>query len=138
MHTLLVTIHQGVVPVRAAHGFSWHGPLQRIVAQLDPAIDVVISGHTHNYTNALWPDRTGKQVLVVQDYSYGMAFGELTLKLDPAQRHGARQVRPRAAGLGRCRAKGCIPTRRWRRWCARHRLRSGRGSRVSWAIRQCR
>jgi 5'-nucleotidase len=83
VHTILVTIHQGVVPVPAAHGFTWHGPLQRIVAQLDPAIDVVISGHTHNFTNALWPDRTGKPVLVVQDYSYGMAFGELTLQLDP-------------------------------------------------------
>jgi len=83
VHTILVTIHQGVVPVPAAHGFTWHGPLQRIVAQLDPAIDVVISGHTHNFTNALWPDRTGKPVLVVQDYSYGMAFGDLTLQLDP-------------------------------------------------------
>ena len=83
VHTILVTIHQGVVPVPAEHGFSWHGPLQHIVAQLDPAIDVVISGHTHNFTNALWPDRAGKPVLVVQDYSYGVAFGELTLKLDP-------------------------------------------------------
>ena len=83
VHTILVTIHQGVVPVPAAQGFSWHGPLLGIVAQLDPAIDVVISGHTHNFTNALWPDRTGKQVLVVQDYSYGVAFGELTLRLDP-------------------------------------------------------
>ena len=83
VHTILVTIHQGVVPVPAAHGFTWHGPLQHIVAQLDPAIDVVISGHTHNFTNALWPDRTGKPVLVVQDYSYGMAFGDLTLQLDP-------------------------------------------------------
>jgi 5'-nucleotidase len=82
VHTLLVTIHQGVVPVSAAHGFEWHGPLLRIVAQLDPGIDVVISGHTHNFTNALWPDRAGKPVLVVQDFSYGMAFGELTLKLD--------------------------------------------------------
>ncbi len=67
----------------ADHGFSWHGPLLRIVAQLDPGIDAVISGHTHNFTNALWPDRAGHPVLVVQDFSYGMAFGELTLKLDP-------------------------------------------------------
>ncbi|HEY6453752.1 MAG TPA: bifunctional metallophosphatase/5'-nucleotidase [Steroidobacteraceae bacterium] len=82
VHTLLVTIHQGVVPVPTPRGFEWHGPLLRIVAQLDPGIDVVISGHTHNFTNALWPDRAGKPVLVVQDFSYGMAFGELTLKLD--------------------------------------------------------
>jgi 5'-nucleotidase len=82
VHTILVTIHQGVVPVPAADGFTWHGPLLRIVSQLDPGIDVVISGHTHNFTNALWPDRAGKPVLVVQDFSYGMAFGELWLKLD--------------------------------------------------------
>jgi 5'-nucleotidase len=83
VHTLLVTIHQGVVPIGGEHGFSWRGPLLRIVAQLDPGIDVVISGHTHNFTNALWPDHAGHPVLVVQDFSYGMAFGDLTLKLDP-------------------------------------------------------
>ncbi|HEV2703510.1 MAG TPA: bifunctional metallophosphatase/5'-nucleotidase [Steroidobacteraceae bacterium] len=84
VHTLLVTIHQGVVPTATDRGFAWHGPLLRIVSQLDPGIDVVISGHTHNFTNALWPDHAGHPVLVVQDFSYGMAFGELTLKLDPA------------------------------------------------------
>lgn len=82
VHTILVTIHQGVVPVSKGDGVEWHGPLLRIVAQLDPGIDVVISGHTHNFTNALMPDRAGRQILVVQDYSYGMAFGALTLKLD--------------------------------------------------------
>jgi 5'-nucleotidase len=83
VHTVLVTIHQGVVPTATDQGFAWHGPLLRIVAQLDPGIDVVISGHTHNFTNALWPDRAGHPVLVVQDFSYGVAFGELTLKLAP-------------------------------------------------------
>jgi 5'-nucleotidase len=83
VHTLLVTIHQGVVPTATDQGFAWHGPLLRIVSQLAPGIDVVISGHTHNFTNALWPDQAGHPVLVVQDFSYGVAFGELTLKLDP-------------------------------------------------------
>ena len=87
VHTLLVTIHQGVVPVPRGREFEWHGPLLRIVSQLDPGIDAVISGHTHNFTNALMSDRGGRAVLVVQDYSYGMAFGELTLKLD---RHSGR------------------------------------------------
>jgi 5'-nucleotidase len=82
VHTILVTIHQGVVPVPRGAGFDWHGPLLRIVSQLDPGIDVVISGHTHNFTNALMSDRAGHPVLVVQDYSYGTAFGVLILKLD--------------------------------------------------------
>ncbi|MEJ0006496.1 MAG: bifunctional metallophosphatase/5'-nucleotidase [Steroidobacteraceae bacterium] len=89
VHTLIVTIHQGVVPVAAGAGFEWHGPLLRIVAALDPGIDVVISGHTHNFTNALWPDRAGRPVLVVQNFSYGMAFGEMSLKLDP---HSGRVI----------------------------------------------
>jgi 5'-nucleotidase len=94
VHTILVTIHQGVVPVPAGDGFAWHGPLLRIVARLDPGIDVVISGHTHNYTNALWPDHAGRPVLVVQDFSYGMAYGELTLQLDrPSGRVLAKSAR---------------------------------------------
>ena len=98
VHTLLVSIHQGVVPTAAAHGFGWHGPLQRIVAQLDPGIDAVISGHTHNYTNALWPDRDGHPVLVVQAFSYGVAFGDVTLKIDPGSgRVIAKSARVQAA-----------------------------------------
>jgi len=84
IHTILVTIHQGVVPVPTAAGFDWHGPLLRIVAQLDPSISVVISGHTHNFTNALWPDRAGRPVLVTQAYSYGVAYADIDLALDPA------------------------------------------------------
>jgi 5'-nucleotidase len=53
----------------------------------------VISGHTHNFTNALWPDRAGKPVLVVQDFSYGMAFGELWLKLDRSGRVISKSAR---------------------------------------------
>src|ERR1700733_5884180 len=87
VHTILLTIHQGVVPVPQGDAFAWHGPLLRIVSQLDPGIDGVISGHTHNFTNALMSDRAGRPVLVAQDYSYGVAFGELTLKLD---RHSGR------------------------------------------------
>ena len=92
IHTILVIIHQGVVPLPAtttittatSPGFDWHGPLIKIVAQLDPSVAVVVSGHTHNFTNALWPDRAGKPVLVTQAYSYGLAYGDIDLALDPA------------------------------------------------------
>lgn len=85
IHTIIVIIHQGVVPVPAAGGgFDWHGPLRHIVAQLDPSISLVVSGHTHNFTNALWPDRAGRPVLVTQAYSYGFAFGDIDLALDAA------------------------------------------------------
>ncbi len=83
VRVIVVTIHQGVVPVTANGRREWRGPLRDIVARLDPQIDVVISGHTHNYTNALFPDRAGRPVLVTQAYSYGMAYADIDLGVDP-------------------------------------------------------
>jgi len=86
IHTLIVTIHQGVVPVRTPAGWDWHGPLKKIVARLDPDIDVVVSGHTHQYTNALLPNRAGSPVLVTQAYAYGVAYAHIALQVDPRTR----------------------------------------------------
>jgi 5'-nucleotidase len=84
IHTLIVIIHQGLTPQKTDSGFEFHGPLRGLVAQLDPDIDVVVSGHTHNFTNALLPSRSGSPVLVTQAYSYGVAFDEIELQVDPA------------------------------------------------------
>jgi 5'-nucleotidase len=86
IHTLIVTIHQGVVGTRTPEGWQWQGPLRRIVAQLDPDIDLVISGHTHHYTNALFPDRAGRPVLVTQAYAFGVAYADIDLSIDAATR----------------------------------------------------
>ncbi len=82
IHTLVVIIHQGVVPLPGAAGFEWRGPLTGIVARLDPAIDVVISGHTHTFTNTLLPDSAGKPVLVTQAYSFGIAYADIDLDIE--------------------------------------------------------
>ncbi len=86
IHTIIVTIHQGVVGMRTAHGWEWQGPLRRIVAQLDPDIDVVISGHTHHFTNALFPDRAERPVLVTQAYAFGVAYADVDLSIDKVTR----------------------------------------------------
>lgn len=86
VHTIVVVIHQGLVGTHTAHGWEWEGPLRRIVARLDPDVDLVISGHTHHFTNTLLPDRTGRPVLVTQAYSYGIAFAEINLLIDPRTR----------------------------------------------------
>jgi 5'-nucleotidase len=90
IHAIVVIIHQGVIPAptnepgaaRDADGNAWHGLLAGIVARLDPAVDVVVSGHTHSYTNALLPDATGAPVLVTQAYSYGLAYADIDLGID--------------------------------------------------------
>src|SRR5215469_52678 len=86
VHTIVVTIHQGLVGTRTAHGWDWEGPLRGIVARLDPDIDLVISGHTHHFTNTLLPDRAGMPVLVTQAYSYGVAYADIDLWVDPHSR----------------------------------------------------
>jgi 5'-nucleotidase len=83
IHTQVVLIHQGLEPVANGDGYGWQGPLRHIVAQLDPDIDVVVSGHTHNYTNALLPSRGTTPVLVTQAYSYGVALAQIDLRIDP-------------------------------------------------------
>lgn len=86
VHAILVSIHQGLAGTRTPHGWEWSGPLRRIVARLDPDIDVVISGHTHHYTDTLLPNRAGKPVLVTQAYAYGMAYADIDLWVDPTTR----------------------------------------------------
>jgi 5'-nucleotidase len=86
IHTQIVLIHQGLVPLPQAGGYDWQGPLRHIIAQLDPDIDVVVSGHTHNFTNALLPSRGPTPVLVTQAYAYGVAYAQIDLRIDPVTR----------------------------------------------------
>jgi 5'-nucleotidase len=84
IHTLVVIIHQGLTPIPIDGGYRWEGPLRALVAKLDPDIDVVVSGHTHDFTNALLPSRDGSPILVTQAYSYGVAFAQIQLQIDRA------------------------------------------------------
>ena len=83
---LVVLIHQGLVPLPGTGGYEWHGPLRDILARLDPDIDVVVSGHTHNFSNALLPGRGAAPILVTQAYSYGVALAQIDLRIDAATR----------------------------------------------------
>jgi 5'-nucleotidase len=82
VHVLVVIIHQGLTPTPGEQGISYRGPLQDIVARFDPDIDVVVSGHTHRFTNVLLPARDGTPILVTQAYSYGIAFSQIDLQID--------------------------------------------------------
>jgi 5'-nucleotidase len=86
IHTLIVIIHQGLTPQQLDDRIDYSGPLRELIAQLDPDIDVVVSGHTHHFTNTLLPSRGGTPVLVTQAYSYGVAFDRIELQVDPLTR----------------------------------------------------
>ena len=103
VHTIVVTIHQG--------GFqtSYNGPtnptatlssgpeILDIVNRLDDEIDVVVSGHTHAFTNALIPNAHGKPILVTQAFSASTAYDDIDLLIDPVTQGRRRRRRPRSS-----------------------------------------
>ncbi|MFZ5895212.1 MAG: bifunctional metallophosphatase/5'-nucleotidase [Myxococcota bacterium] len=89
VHTIIVTIHQGApqspsytTPTDPAASVG--APISTIVSKLDDEVDLVISGHSHAFTNALVPTASGHQILVTQAFSASTAYADIDLELDRA------------------------------------------------------
>jgi 5'-nucleotidase len=54
-----------------------------VVTRLDSEFDVVVSGHSHSFTNLLVTNNTGKKILVSQAFSYSTAYDDIDLTIDP-------------------------------------------------------
>ena len=87
VRTIIVLIHQGGMqrayagPTDPAEA-SVAGEIVDIVKRLDDEVDVVISGHTHAFTNALVENNHGKEILVTQAFAYGTAYADIDLEID--------------------------------------------------------
>jgi 5'-nucleotidase len=97
VHAIVVLIHQGGVQTGAASGSveavndcagqlgdPAASPILDIVARLDDAVDLVVSGHTHKAYDCLLPNRIGRKILVTQAGYYGHVVTGIDLVLDPA------------------------------------------------------
>jgi 5'-nucleotidase len=88
VRSIIVLLHQGGKqrayegPTRPGDNVS--GAVKRILWSLDDEVDVVISGHTHAFTNALIPNKDGKEILVTQAWAYGKAFADINLAISRA------------------------------------------------------
>jgi 5'-nucleotidase len=86
VEAIIVLLHEGgsqTPPpgaIDACEGIS--GPIVAINNALDPAIDVLITGHTHLPYNCLLPDPAGQPRMVTSAYSYGRVVSEFDLVLD--------------------------------------------------------
>jgi 5'-nucleotidase len=86
VRTIIVLLHQGgrekvcQGPTRAGDNVS--GPIKKILWNLDDGVDVVISGHTHAFTNALIANKNGKEILVTQAWSYSTAYADIKLTIN--------------------------------------------------------
>jgi 5'-nucleotidase len=86
VEAIVVLLHEGgsqTPPpgdVNACVGIS--GPIVAINNALDPAIDAMITGHTHLPYNCLLPDSAGQPRIVTSAYSFGRVVSEVNLVLD--------------------------------------------------------
>jgi 5'-nucleotidase len=86
VEAIVVLLHEGgsqTPPpgdVDACVGIS--GPIVDINNALDPAIDVIVTGHTHLPYNCKLNDSAGQPRIVTSAYSYGRVISEISLVLD--------------------------------------------------------
>jgi 5'-nucleotidase len=90
IHAIVVLLHEGgdqqVYEGSTCDGANVTGRVTGIVASLDGDVDVVLSAHTHAFTNAYLSNAAGKPVLVTQAWSSGKGYADVDLILDPASR----------------------------------------------------
>jgi 5'-nucleotidase len=60
--------------------------LLKVVMRLDPEFDLVVSGHSHSFTNLFVTTAANKKVLVTQAFSASTAYADIDLTLDPVTR----------------------------------------------------
>ncbi|MGO4596042.1 bifunctional metallophosphatase/5'-nucleotidase [Terrabacter sp. 2RAF25] len=103
VNAIVVLLHQGGnVPANTPYDFTCKGggtlsadsPIIPVAEGLDPAIDMIISGHTHQPYVCSLPDPVGKPRLVTSASSFGRLFNETTVTYD---RRTSDIVRPTTA-----------------------------------------
>lgn len=87
IEAIVVLIHEGGFASGGINGCSGvSGPIVDIVKRLDPAIDLVVSGHTHAAYNCLLPNSAGKPVRVTSSGQYGRNLTDIDLVIDTRTR----------------------------------------------------
>ena len=87
IHAIVALIHDGgdqepyEGPTR--EGGNVTGPIASVVSGLDEDIDVVLAAHSHGFINTCLPNAGGKDVLVAEAYSYGKAYADVDILVDP-------------------------------------------------------
>jgi len=83
IETIVVLIHEGGFPtVTAGNCTGISGAIVDIVNRLDPAIDLVLSGHTHQAYSCLINNAAGKPVRVTSAGQYARVLTDIDITID--------------------------------------------------------
>ena len=84
---IIVSIHQGLAPDGQDDAFGCtaiSGPLREILDRLDPAVDLVISGHTHRpYVCDYSTVDPARGMLITSAFYGGTMLTDIALRIDP-------------------------------------------------------
>ena len=86
VYAIIVLLHEGgnqspyYSPTRLNETVT--GRVTQIIPRLDPGVDVVMSAHTHEFTNAFLNNNAGKPVLVTQADMWSRAYADIDLTID--------------------------------------------------------
>jgi 5'-nucleotidase len=97
IQAIVVLLHQGVAPspitdINGCAGEVQDDPGYIIGKQLHPAIDVVVSGHTHQPYLCTVKDPKGRDRLITSAYANGRVITEINLKLKKGNGDVARRL----------------------------------------------
>lgn len=88
VHAIVVLLHEGgnqpAYDGTTRENTTVTGRVAEIVPRLDGDVDVVLSGHTHAFTNAYLKNAAGNPVLVTQAYMYSRGYADIDLYIDRA------------------------------------------------------
>jgi 5'-nucleotidase len=92
VQSIVVLLHQGgtqpvtqaVNTINQCVGSLAGSPLQTIVSQLDDAVDLVISGHTHQAYNCQLANRAGRLIPVTSANSQGRVLTDIDMTINDA------------------------------------------------------
>ncbi len=90
VNAIVVLIHQGGTPPSGPYDLACKGggslnsdsPILPIARDLDPAIDMIVSGHTHQPYVCNIPDKNGRPRLVTSASSFGRLYNDTTVTYD--------------------------------------------------------
>jgi 5'-nucleotidase len=94
IESFVVLIHEGGYQavkesrdINACAGDMNGYPIRPIVGQLDDAVDLVISAHTHEAYVCQLPNRSGRRIPVTSASSYGRVVSDIDVTIDTATRN---------------------------------------------------
>lgn len=88
VNTIVIIVHDGTeADYYSGHtkqkvGIDTSSPFGNFLAKLPNAVDLVVTGHSHNFTNAYFTRDDGTQLLVTQAFSSGRAYADITLTIN--------------------------------------------------------